>query len=141
MFSIIKRSLQVAGMIAIEDCNAEALLEKYMTAVWDACKQKSDVLHRGALWRATAMLINTPKLNRKLLHCIAWSQVELFTVDAMLTAVECWQWIITARPDLELRFLQEMCSAWYCTVQKRLGIFSIDIDETSSLATYEGKLF
>lgn len=33
----------------------------------------------------------------------AWSQVELFTNDAMMAAVECWQWLITARPDLELR--------------------------------------
>jgi phosphatidylinositol 4-kinase len=30
----------------------------------------------------------------------------------MTTAIECWQWLVTARPDLELRFLQEMFSAW-----------------------------
>jgi phosphatidylinositol 4-kinase len=49
---------------------------------------------------------------RNLLHVVACSQVELFTEHAMMTAVECWQWLVTARPDLELRFLQEMFSAW-----------------------------
>lgn len=65
--------------------------------------------------------------------------MELFTADVMMSAVECWQWLITARPDLELRFLQEMCSAWSTTIQRKLGIFSFDQDEDSPLATYEGK--
>lgn len=33
----------------------------------------------------------------------AWSQVEQFTEDAMNTTLDCWQWLITGRPDLELR--------------------------------------
>lgn len=109
-----------------------------MKDVWEACKLRDDEKHRGALWRATAMLVGMQTLNRKLLHCIAWSQVELFTTDAMVTAVECWQWLITARPDIELRFLQEMCSAWNCTVQKKLGLFAHDEEEDSPLAFHEG---
>lgn len=110
----------------------------FMKDVWEACKEKSDEKHRGALWRATAMLIGMSTLNRKLLHCIASSQVELFTTDAMTTSVECWLWLITARPDLELRFLQEMCLAWNCSIQKKLGLFSRDEEEDSPLAYYEG---
>lgn len=49
---------------------------------------------------------------RKLIHAVAWAPVELFTEEAIKTAVECWQWLVTARPDLELRFLQEMLTAW-----------------------------
>lgn len=49
---------------------------------------------------------------RKLVHVVAWSQVMLFTTKAMRTAVECWQWLTTSRPDLELQFLQEMFAAW-----------------------------
>lgn len=41
----------------------------------------------------------------------------------MTTAIECWQWLVTARPDLELRFLQEMFSAW----QVRNTVSCIDI--------------
>ncbi|XP_011502431.1 PREDICTED: phosphatidylinositol 4-kinase alpha-like [Ceratosolen solmsi marchali] len=56
----------------------------------------------------------------------------------MMTAVECWQWMLTARPDLKLRFLQEMFSAWQYTVDKRMGLFSIEDDQVNPLAVYEG---
>lgn len=65
-------------------------------------------------------------------------KVELFTEAAMTTAIDCWQWLITAKPELEMRFLQEMVSAWNCTVQKRMGLFSTSSNPTSPLAAYEG---
>lgn len=58
----------------------------------------------------------------------------------MATAVECWQWLLTARPDLELCFLQEMLSAWQYTMEAKMGLFADHIDETSPFAAYEGKL-
>ncbi|PSN41691.1 hypothetical protein C0J52_07710 [Blattella germanica] len=88
------------------------LMGTLIMAVRKACRDKDNSAHRAALWRATAMLIKTPGVYRSLLHVVAWSQVELFTETSMTTAVECWQWLVTARPDLELRFLQEMFSAW-----------------------------
>ena len=27
--------------------------------------------------------------------------------------VECWNWLLSARPDLEMKFLQEMIAAWH----------------------------
>ena len=72
------------------------------------------------------------------MHTVAWSQVKLFTDTAMSTAVECWQWIFTARPDLKLCFLQEMLAAWQYTVDKRIGLFSPEEEEVSPLAVYEG---
>lgn len=120
------------------DGGRDALVNAVLSRVWKACQERSDALHRDALWQATALLISSQELNRNLLHCIAWSQVELFTVDAMLTAVECWQWLITSKPELEIRFLQEMVSAWNCTVHKKLGLFSITKPPTSPLSAYEG---
>lgn len=38
----------------------------------------------------------------------------------MRTAVECWQWLTTSRPDLEFQFLQEMFAAWQVTEQKSI---------------------
>lgn len=73
-----------------------------------------------------------------MLHTVASSQIELFTPAAMTTAVECWQWILTVRPDLKLRFLQEMFVAWQYTVDKRMGLFALDEEEVSPLAVYEG---
>lgn len=53
-----------------------ALADLLLKKVWDACRDKSDALHRDALWQATALLISTKNLNRNLLHCISWSQVN-----------------------------------------------------------------
>lgn len=36
----------------------------------------------------------------------------------MRTAVECWQWLTTSRPDLELQFLQEMFAAWQVHIER-----------------------
>lgn len=106
--------------------------------------------------------------SRKLIHAVAWAPIELFTEDVMKTAVECWQWLVSARPDLELQFLQEMLTAWQVnavfkiqvlvtlnkwliivrsvtpyylfqyTVDKRMGLFSKREEEVSPLAVYEG---
>lgn len=65
---------------------------------------------------------------RGLLHVVAWSQVELFTEAAMTTAVECWQWLVTARPDLELQFLQEMFAAWQVSVYSYLYVVGLSMN-------------
>ncbi|XP_063926767.1 phosphatidylinositol 4-kinase alpha isoform X4 [Zophobas morio] len=130
---------EVIGMSAVYGTEGKAALVDFiLKKVWSACRERSDSEHRDALWQATALLISTTEFNRKLLHCIAWSQVELFTTEAMRSAVECWQWLITSKPELEIRFLQEMVSAWNCTVQKRIGLFSTSQPLTSPLAAYEG---
>ncbi|XP_066260677.1 phosphatidylinositol 4-kinase alpha isoform X2 [Euwallacea similis] len=130
---------EVIGMLTIygEDRKMD-LVSTILNKVWSACKQQSDSLHRDALWQATALVIHTSVFDRKLLHAIAWSQVELFSVEAMRTAMECWQWLITSKPDLEMRFLQEMVAAWKCTIHKKLGLFSVTYPQTSPLAVHEG---
>lgn len=56
----------------------------------------------------------------------------------MYTAVQCWQWLISARPNIELLWLEEMVTAWQYTIDKKLGLFSDEIDEVSPLAVHEG---
>lgn len=64
--------------------------------------------------------------------------MELFTVSAVETAVECWQWVLTARQDLELCFIQDMVSAWQTSFEKKIGLFSEHVTLTSPIAAYEG---
>ncbi|XP_045467840.1 phosphatidylinositol 4-kinase alpha [Harmonia axyridis] len=129
---------EIQGMMTVYCSHPNDLDDTILKKVWKSCKEKQDHLHNEALWQATALLISNKELNRNLLHCIAWSQVELFTEDAMKTAVECWQWLITSKPELEIRFLQEMVAAWNFTVQRKLGIFSPGMNGTSPLAAFEG---
>ncbi|XP_062554225.1 phosphatidylinositol 4-kinase alpha isoform X2 [Armigeres subalbatus] len=129
---------EISGLLSVlEDQEKKGLADRLVKDIWDACGEKSDAKHRGALWRATAYLILCSSANRKLLHAISSSQVQLFTESAMETAVECWQWILTARQDLELCFIQEMVTAWQTTFDKRIGLFTEEVDITSPLAAYE----
>uniref|UniRef100_A0A8D8UEF4 1-phosphatidylinositol 4-kinase n=1 Tax=Cacopsylla melanoneura TaxID=428564 RepID=A0A8D8UEF4_9HEMI len=127
---------QVAGMLAGE--GESAVLERVLEAVWSACRGQDNTAHYQALWTATALLISMKGCPRQLLAAVSWSQVELFTEEAMRTAVDCWQWIATARPELELTLLQEMVAAWQYTVDKKMGLFSVTIEQVSPLAAYEG---
>jgi hypothetical protein len=51
-------------------------------------------------------------LNRPLLHAICWATIVRFTEDVLRPAIECWQWLLSARRDLTLPFIQEMLGAW-----------------------------
>ncbi|XP_037935498.1 phosphatidylinositol 4-kinase alpha isoform X1 [Teleopsis dalmanni] len=130
---------EISGLLSVlNDEDKAGLADRLVKDVWDACADKCDAKHRGALWRATAYLIICCEINRKLLHAVATSQVELFTEYAMETAVECWQWVLTARQDLELCFIQEMVCAWQTTFEKKMGLFSDEVEITNPLAAYEG---
>lgn len=129
----------ISGLLSVLDDEKKAgLADRLVKEVWDACRERNDAQHRGALWRATAYLILCSGTNRKLLHAVSSSQVELFTPSAVETAVECWQWVLTARQDLELCFIQEMVNAWQTTFEKKIGLFSEEAELTSPLSAYEG---
>ncbi|XP_065226540.1 phosphatidylinositol 4-kinase alpha isoform X2 [Planococcus citri] len=130
---------QVAGMLSEDPEKLESIIDHVIESITKTAKVNvTPNQHHNALWTATAMLISYTGYCRKLIHAVAWAPVELFTEDTMKTAVECWQWLVTARPDLELQFLQEMLTAWQYTVDKRLGLFTVQEEEISPLAVYEG---
>ncbi|XP_022832162.1 phosphatidylinositol 4-kinase alpha isoform X1 [Spodoptera litura] len=144
---------EISGAVSAEGGGEAALWRvgaRLHTALRDACASGSETSHRAALWRATALLVHarhhsphaahshTAPTARALLHSVAWSQVDIFTEDAVTTAVECWQWLTTSRPDLEIRLMQEIFAAWQSTVDRRMGLFSKHLEETSPLAAHEG---
>ncbi|CAH0713580.1 unnamed protein product, partial [Brenthis ino] len=137
---------EVAGAVHAEGGGEAAVWRvgaRLHAALRDACAGGSETAHRAALWRCAALLVHArgaamSPTARALLHSIAWSQVDIFTEDAVTSAVECWQWLNTSRPDLELRLLQEIFAAWQCTVDRRMGLFAKQPEEISPLAAYEG---
>lgn len=55
---------EVNGMLIELEVNNQgekgSLIETLIQDVMKACRSKDNVAHRAALWRATAMLVNTP---------------------------------------------------------------------------------
>jgi phosphatidylinositol 4-kinase len=108
---------EISGLLSVlDDETKKGLADRLTNDIWEACKEKNDVKHRGALWRATAYLAE----------------------GAVQTAVECWQWILTSREDHEFIFIQEMVNAWQITFEKKIGLFAEEQEITSPLAAYDG---
>ena len=137
---------QVAGMLSCLAGSGKEAEEKLSAQLIEnmhrSCADKDEKAHGRALWCIASLLIRIDGVCRPLLHSIAWSHLELFTTGAVTAAVECWQWIISARPDLEFCFLQEMSAAWQYAFEKRMGIFAVEDEDSvvSPLAVHEGSV-
>lgn len=64
--------------------------------------------------------------------------LQLFTEETMDNTVACWQWILSARLDLTLPFMQQMIAAWQESIELQLGLFSPPVVSVDPLAAYEG---
>ena len=87
-----------------------------------------------SIWKITGLIVSMNsdqklRVPRRLWFTIASAPVKLFRADAMADIVECWHWLLSACPDQELVFLQEMIAAWHFTRASRLGLFSPDPED------------
>ena len=140
---------EVAGMkrcllTGSTESSAKQLAKQLLQEMRSACAANDESAHGPALWRIAALLISLPQGvdARPLIQSLAWSHVELFTFGAVSAAVDCWQWLISARPDLEPCLMQEITAAWQFTFEKRMGIFAVENDDdiTDPLAVSENSV-
>jgi len=87
-----------------------------------------------AIWKITGLIVALDsdkgvQVPRKLWFTIASAPVKLFRGDVMTDIVECWHWVLSACPEHELVFLQEMVTAWHYTRSAKLGLFAPDSTE------------
>ncbi|XP_047491882.1 phosphatidylinositol 4-kinase alpha-like isoform X2 [Penaeus chinensis] len=131
---------EISGLLLMvrDESQREQLIAKLLGDIKVACEKKKEVDFRQGLWRATGLMIFSEGINRRLLRHICSACLDMFTEDAMENSVACWQWILSARHDMTLPFMQEMITAWQESVARRLGLFSRQIDEVNPLAAYEG---
>lgn len=64
--------------VSLEECR-DKVVERLIEAVRRACQDRDDITHRGALWRATALLISMPG-KFKLLNFAILNLVESITI-------------------------------------------------------------
>lgn len=107
------------------DLFVQSLLERFDYS----CKQNDINLHKDTVYKISALLIvntHNKKYDRKLLRSLCWAPLHLFHEETIDSVVDCWKWVLSAKPEIELQLIQEIVSAWNCTVDKNLGIFSIN---------------
>lgn len=90
------------------------------------------------MFRITSLLVTTSSADRQLLNCLCLAPVHHFTESTMEASVACWQWLLSARPELSLPFLQEMSVSWQMTVDMKMGLFTPDEPSTSDVLASGG---
>lgn len=132
---------EVTGLLrGAQDTEAvrKELSRELLAQLRSSWEKKDEAVHKECIFRVCALLIHGSGTNRALLHALCWSPIEFFTVEAMRSCVACWQWLLAARPDLELPFLQEMSAAWHATVDRKIGLFAEDPPQPDPFAAHEG---
>lgn len=76
-------------------------------------------------------------MRRNLLRKISFAPIDMFECSIIETVIACWQWISSARRDLEPLLMLEMVSAWQATIDRRIGLFSYAKSEGHVLAFTE----
>ena len=127
---------EVEGMLAYEGSEEGGrLAERLREELETACRSIQDAqLIRKALLRVTALFILSRHLDRRSLRCLCWAPVWHFTELTMESAILCWQWLLVARADVQIEFLEELCGAWQGAMDARLGLFRRDPPSSSPLA-------
>jgi phosphatidylinositol 4-kinase len=71
-----------------------------------------------AIWKITASLVLTaPSVDERLVFALTRAPLKLFMAEPMKKIVDCWNWLLSARPDLESLFLLDMIAAWHSAQQ------------------------
>lgn len=121
---------------AKEDLTAELLRQLKLS-----CAERDVPSHHECIYRISALLIANPGWDRQLIHAVAWAPVEFFSDETINSVISCWRWVLAARVDLDLQFIEEIITAWNATVDRQLGMFAPDPPQANPLSPYEGTNF
>ncbi|KAJ9109753.1 hypothetical protein QFC19_001983 [Naganishia cerealis] len=83
---------------------------------------------RRLLLRATAVLIDSPMIERDILHCLVALPMRTFTALGIAAGVDAWTWLVAERPDIEVALLSEISDEWEWTIQAGRGLFNDTIN-------------
>ncbi|CAD5119038.1 DgyrCDS7687 [Dimorphilus gyrociliatus] len=124
---------EINGMLAL-DIKIDELIDRLTDNLNRNCKAKDLEEFKHYLYRVTALQVHLTVPARKLIHAICWAPVKYFGQEYMEIALDCWQWLLCAKPQFVAQFMQEMSMAWQNTVDKRMGLFEETEEGTSPIS-------
>lgn len=83
----------------------EALATALNRELNDALVDEDVVATQRSLLRITGLLVAADPMRneRALLHAVCFSPVRCFKAEIVQLSVTCWQWLLSARPNLSLQ--------------------------------------
>ncbi|KAI1713438.1 phosphatidylinositol 3- and 4-kinase domain-containing protein [Ditylenchus destructor] len=124
---------QIKGMLSMlkethesTEAAEHALFDHLERQLEIACDSDSDEKFSKAIFLMSAFFIHNTEQNYKLLHTLTWAPLKRFTEFTMRLCVMCWNWILVAKENIQLDFLQEMASCWTEIAHRGWGLFTRD---------------
>ncbi|CAD5222232.1 unnamed protein product [Bursaphelenchus xylophilus] len=81
-----------------------------------------------AIMLSSAYFVESKNFEAKSLHNLVWVPEKNFTEKTLELCISCWNWILVAREDVQIHFLQEMSGCFLQIAQKGLGLFDRTYD-------------
>eukprot|EP00095_Tigriopus_kingsejongensis_P007429 maker-scaffold443_size169656-snap-gene-0.12 protein:Tk07429 transcript:maker-scaffold443_size169656-snap-gene-0.12-mRNA-1 annotation:"phosphatidylinositol 4-kinase alpha isoform x1" len=134
----LDRAAEIIRLTPEEDAEANEVAKQILTPRKRLDTPKAIAMKKfhDALWKITSSLILLkPAIDDKLMFALTRSPLKVFHSATMKVIVECWNWLLSARPDIEMKFLQEMIFAWHSS--QTMGLFKKDEVKFSPLAPDE----
>lgn len=111
---------------------AEHLDNKFQLIVTNKDEKPLEVAEqelKEVIMLSAAFLVISNKPTPKLLYNIVWIPEQNFTEEVMQLCIQCWNWVLVAREDIQIHFLQEMSGCFLRIAQKQQGLFSRNDDQ------------
>ncbi|KAJ3028303.1 UNVERIFIED_CONTAM: phosphatidylinositol-4- kinase [Siphonaria sp. JEL0065] len=95
-------------------------------------KELSPVLQRCA-----AFIVSESKVDEELVRLVCWTPLTIFNISSIETALPVWNYIMSARPDLNARMLYELTAVWESTIYNKKGLYA---NSTKSADPFHNKM-
>uniref|UniRef100_A0AC35TLJ8 1-phosphatidylinositol 4-kinase n=1 Tax=Rhabditophanes sp. KR3021 TaxID=114890 RepID=A0AC35TLJ8_9BILA len=149
--SLNMRSLylgQIGGMLDMlqhssgeinEESLAKTMVSKLEKDFDLACIASNKDLIKNSIMLMTALFISLKDTNIALLQTLVRVPLKNFTEDTMKMCIHSWNWILVAKKEIEIKFLQEMSSCWQIMMHKKVGLFQREVDYKDPLTVQYAK--
>ncbi|KAJ3192679.1 phosphatidylinositol-4- kinase, partial [Entophlyctis luteolus] len=76
-----------------------------------------------ALHRCAAFIVSQKNFDMDLLHLLCWTPFAVFDISCIETAIPLWDYILSARPELNSIILHKFVAVWESTVSNGQGLY------------------
>ncbi|CAJ0959757.1 unnamed protein product, partial [Mesorhabditis belari] len=98
-----------------------------------ACKTGADEEMKNSVMLLTALFVTLRERNDRILGILVRTPLKNFTESTLELCLLSWSWLLAARKDVQMRFLQELSQSWAWCARLGLGIFEREIPNPSPL--------
>uniref|UniRef100_A0A0N4ZV71 1-phosphatidylinositol 4-kinase n=1 Tax=Parastrongyloides trichosuri TaxID=131310 RepID=A0A0N4ZV71_PARTI len=106
-----------------EEFLSKILVSKLEKDFDTACATNNKEAIKTSIMLMTALFISLNEIHISLLQSLVRVPLKSFTEHTMKICIHSWNWILVAKKEIEIKFLQEMASCWQMIIHKKVGLY------------------